>query len=196
MRLFVTGISGLLGLNIALQTRGDFEVNGCYYNHPVTIEGVRPVKLDVTSFAPLNQALRKIRPDVIVHTAGLTNVDACETNPMLAQKLNVQATLHIAKIANAIGAKLIHISTDHLFDGTKPFRTEEDALAPLNAYARTKRDSEIMVQETCPNALIIRTNFIGWGTSVRASFSDWVITSLEQKRDMKMLYFTRDPPKT
>ena len=186
MKLFVTGISGLLGLNIALQTREHSKVSGCYFTHPVALDGIQPLKLDLTSSGPLDQALHKIRPDVIVHTAGLTNVEECEAYPELAQGLNVQATQHVAKVANALGAKLVHISTDHLFEGTKPWRTEEDTPAPLNTYARTKWDAEQVVQETCPDALIIRTNFFGWGTPVRVSFSDWLLTALAQQREQTM----------
>lgn len=193
MKLFVTGISGRLGLNLALQTRERFQVSGCYYTHPIVLDGIRPLKLDVTSFGALEQALRQIRPDVIVHTAGLTNVEGCEANPMLAYRLHVEATQHVAKIANALGAQLVHISTDHLFDGTSPWKTEADSPVPLNTYAKTKWQAEQVVLQVCPDALIIRTNFFGWGTSVRMSFSDWILRALAQQRELTMfsdVFFT------
>lgn len=193
MKLFVTGISGLLGLNIALQTRECFQVSGCYYTHPIILDGIRPLKLDVTSFGASQQALRKIRPDVIVHTAGLTNVEEGEANPVLAHRLNVRAAQHVGRIADTLGAQLVHISTDHLFDGTRPWKTETDVPAPLNTYARTKWQAEQVVLQACSNALIIRTNFFGWGTSVRTSFSDWILQALEQSCELTMfsdVFFT------
>jgi len=193
VKLFVTGISGRLGLNLALQTRELFQVSGCYHTHPIVLDGIQPLKLDVTSFGALEQALRKIRPDVIVHTAGLTSVEECEANPVLAYCLNVEAAQHVAKIADALGAQLVHISTDHLFDGTRPWRSEVDTPAPLNTYARTKWQAEQVVLQACPGALIIRTNFFGWGTSLRASFSDWILRSLAAGQALNMftdVFFT------
>jgi len=193
MRLFVSGVSGLLGLNLALQVRDRFQVSGCYYAHPVILEGVQTLKLNLTSLSSLEQALLKVGADVVIHTGGLTNVEECEANPQLAYRLNVEATRNVAKVTNTLGAKLVHISTDHVFDGTAPWKTEDDVPAPLNIYARTKREAEEVVLEECRNSLIIRTNFFGWGTPVRASFSDWILRALAREDDLTMfsdVYFT------
>lgn len=193
MKLFVTGISGLLGLNIALQARERYQVSGCYYTHPIVLTGVQALKLDLTSDGDLEQVLDEIRPDIIVHTAGLTNVEACERKPELAYRLNVEASQQVAKMAHQLGAQLVHISTDHLFDGTRALSTESDLPTPLNNYARTKWQAEQAVLEACPNALVIRTNFFGWGTPVKWSFSDWILQGLAAGREMTMfsdVYFT------
>jgi len=193
MKLFITGISGLLGLNFALQVRECFQVSGCYYTHPIVLDGIQLLKLNITSFGALEQALRKIRPDVIVHTAGLTNVEECEADPELAHRLNVEAAQHVARVADSMEVQLVHISTDHLFDGTRSWRTETDSPVPLNVYAKTKWQAEQVVLQACPDALIIRTNFFGWGTSVRTSFSDWILRALEQQRELTMfpgVFFT------
>jgi dTDP-4-dehydrorhamnose reductase len=193
MKLFITGISGRLGLNMALQARERFQISGCYYAHPVALDGFQPLLLDATSFGPLSQVLGQVRPNVIVHTAGLTNVDECEADPITAYRLNVETAQHVARVARALGAQLVHISTDHLFDGTKPWQTEEDSPTPLNVYAKTKWQAEQAVREACPDALVIRTNFFGWGTSVRTSFSDWILHYLENSRDLTMfsdVFFT------
>ncbi len=186
MKLFITGISGLLGLNLALQVRDRFQISGCYNHHPVILDGVEIVRLDLTSLDDLEESLRKIQPDVIVHTAGLTNVEECESNPEAAFQLNVEATQHVAKIASALSCRLVHISTDHLFDGTTALKTESDVPSPLNVYAKTKWEAEQIVSNTCPEALIIRTNFFGWGTHIRVSFSDWILLALDQGRELTM----------
>src|SRR3990172_2116970 len=173
MKLFVSGVSGLLGMNLALQARDRFQISGCYYAHPVILEGVQTLKLDLISLSSLEQALLEVGADVVIHTGGLTNVEECEANPQLAYRLNVEATRNVAKVTNTLGAKLVHISTDHGFDGTAPWKTEDDVPAPLNIYARTKREAEEVVLEECRNSLIIRTNFFGWGTPARASFSEF-----------------------
>ncbi len=193
MRLFITGISGLLGLNLALEGREYFEVGGAFFGHPVSMAGVEPVQLDITSLEAAEEALARFAPDVIVHTAALTNVDQCETDAPRAHLLNVTAAHNVAVIAANLGARLVHVSTDQLFDGTKPWTTETDTPAPTNNYGRTKWLAEQAVLGACPNALIVRTNFYGWGTSVRRSFSDWIIENLESRTELTMfsdVYFT------
>ena len=193
MRLFITGISGLLGLNLALQARDRFQVSGCYHAHPIAVDGIQPLKVDITSLRALEEALHAYRPDVVVHTAGLTNVEECEANPALAHRMHVEATQHVAEIANTLPAKLVHISTDHLFDGTAPWKTEADVPNPINAYARSKLEAEGVTLKVCPDALIIRTNFFGWGTPIRMSFSDWILHGLAESRELTMfsdVFFT------
>ena len=193
MKLFITGISGLLGLNIALQLRNRYQVSGCYFAHPIVLDGMQALRLDLTSDEITDRALRQIQPDVVVHTMGLTSVEACEADPALAYRLNVEAASSVAKVANALGAKLVHISTDHLFDGATPWKKEQDAPCPLNVYARTKQEAEEVTLRSCPDALVIRTNFFGWGTRVRTSFSDWIIEALNSGSELTMfsdVFFT------
>ena len=193
MKLFITGISGLLGLNLALQTKDDFTVSGAFHSQPVSLPGCETVPLDVTSPQEVDGALGSLRPDLIIHTVAMTDVDRCESNPTLAQELNQVAARNVARSAAAIGARLVHISTDHLFSGTNPWTTESESPTPVNVYARTKFEGETSVREACPDALIVRTNFFGWGTSVRTSFSDWVLGRLRDGQDLNMFsdaYFT------
>lgn len=186
MRIFITGISGLLGINAALQLKKRHEVSGVYCSHPVTIEHARIVRLDLLDREAVVEAVAGLRPEAIVHTAGLTNVDACEANPEEAEGLHVRASEHIAAAARQVGARLVHISTDHLSDGTKSFVAEDAQLQPLNEYARTKDLAERAVARICPEALIIRTNFFGWGTPVKASFSDWILDGLRQGKTLPL----------
>ena len=193
MRIFVTGISGLLGLNMAVQLRGEHQIAGCYYSHSVDLEGVETLKLDLTHPDEIADALRDARPDLVIHTAGLTSVEACEHDPDLAYRLNVVAAQNAAQATTSLGARMVHTSTDHLFDGTGAWSTENDTTAPLNVYARTKLQAEDAVLRASPDALIVRTNFFGWGTSVRTSFSDWILASLRTRRELTMfsdVFFT------
>lgn len=193
MKLFVTGISGLLGLNVALQARERYQVSGCYHSHPIALDGVDAAEVDVTATDALEQTLTRVRPDLIVHTAGLTNVEACEDNPLLAYRYNAEAAGNVAALARSLGARLAHVSTDHLFDGTMPWRTEADTPTPLNVYAETKRQAEVLVLQAYPDALLIRTNFFGWGPPIRRSFSDWILQALSAQRELTMfadVFFT------
>lgn len=193
MKLFITGISGLLGLNAALQARGRWEVSGCYLSHTVRIKGVDAFRLDATSYEELGAALERIRPDVILHTAGLTNVDRCEEDPERAYRLNVGTTENVSRLALALGASLIHISTDHLFDGTRRLLNEDAPPSPLNAYGQTKWEAERAVERHGPAALIVRTNFYGWGTPHKRSLSDWILEGLAERHELTMfsdVFFT------
>ena len=183
----------MLGLNMALQARQRYQVSGSYYTHPVAHDGMAAIKLDLASFEEAEKSLRRLEPDVVVHTAGLTSVEACEADPEMAYRLNVQLAEHTARVADRMGAKLVHISTDHLFDGQSPWKREQDTPYSLNVYARTKLEAEKAVLQGCSNALVVRTKFFGWGTPVRTSFSDWILQSLAQGRELTMfsdVFFT------
>ena len=193
MKLFITGISGLLGLNLALQGKEIFAVSGTFHSRPVAMEGVEAIQLDVTSLPATKQGLAAIRPDLVIHTVAATNLEECERNPSLASQLNVDAARNVATATASLNAKLVHISTDQLFDGTRPLCTETDTLSPLNTYARTKMLGEQAVLDACPGALVVRTNFFGWGTSARSSFSDWILQGLQHRKELAMfsdVFFT------
>lgn len=184
--LFITGISGLLGLNTALAARGRFEVAGCYRTHPVRLPGVETCAADAADERALGRLFDRVRPDVVLHTAGMSNVDLCEDDPVLAARVNVEASATVARLTHAHAARLVHISTDHLFDGDAPSRREDEPLAPVNVYGRTKAEAERVVRRAHPEALVVRTNFYGWGTSVRTSFSDWILAALERAEPLTM----------
>jgi len=131
-------------------------------------------------------ALRRFNPDLVLHTAALTNMDGCETHPALAHRLNVDATQHVATATQEFGAKLVHFSTVHLFDGTESWTTEEHMPNPLSVYSRTKLKGEEVVLRTCSDPLVIRTDLFGWGTSFNPTLSDWVLDSLRRSRELTM----------
>lgn len=193
MKLLVTGLSGLLGLNAAVALRDRHTVSGAYFEHPVRLRGVAARRLDVNDAGAVARWVEAERPDVVLHTAGLTNVDACETDPRLAERLNVDVAGHVAAAAGAAGAALIHVSTDHLFDGAAALYAEDHPPSPLNVYARTKLAAEQRVRDRHPAPYIIRTNFYGWGHPGRQSFSDWILARLRRGERLRMfhdVYFT------
>ncbi len=116
---------------------------------------------DLTQPEALARTVRQIAPQVIVNAAAYTAVDQAEDEPELAAAVNATAVSVLAREAQAIGAWLVHFSTDYVFDGTgtRPWR-EEDPTAPLNVYGRTKRDGELAVQESGCRHLIFRTSWV------------------------------------
>jgi dTDP-4-dehydrorhamnose reductase len=177
-RVLITGGSGLLALNWAMAMRDVWDVTLVTHRHPVQVLGVKTCSFNLDSPMELGSQFRQLQPHLVVHTAGLTSVDECERSPDLAHHANAEIARNVAMAAVACGAFLIHISTDHLFPNEGSLYSEANATTPLNQYARTKALAETWVQEAAPTALVIRTNFFGWGHQNRQSFSDWIIQGL------------------
>lgn len=193
MRVLLTGGSGLLALNWACCVRRRFDVVLGTHRHRVSLAGTRSVALDLSSPERFTEQLRELAPDVVIHTAGMTSVEQCERFPQDAERANTLLAQHVSVAARACGIRLVHVSTDHLFAGDRPLLSENDRPDPLNAYARTKLRAEERVQAADPQALIVRTNFFGWGHAHRQSFSDWIIGSLRAGRTITMfddVFFT------
>lgn len=179
-RVLITGGSGLLALNWALAIRDQYAVILALHKRVIALTGVETHRIDLESSTQIKTALQQIQPDLVLHTAGLTNVEACEANPGLAHHVNVELAAHVANACAERGTKLVHISTDHLFDGRNASVSETEPIAPVNRYGETKAMAEAAVLGAYPNPLVVRTNFYGWGTSYRHSFTDNIIHSLRQ----------------
>lgn len=150
MKLLVTGAAGMLGHALVGQLQSCHEVVG------VDIQ-----EADLRDAAAARQLLEAHKPEVAIHAAAYTNVDDCETNPSLAWGVNAHATLHVAQACRAVGATMVYISTDYVFDGSKkdPY-SEDDAPNPINVYGQTKLRGEQHVQETLDRYLILRTSWL------------------------------------
>lgn len=185
-RILITGGSGLLALNWAISARGSFDVWLTMHKRLIDLSGTRSVFIDMESVDSIKKLLNEVKPELVVHAAGLTNVDQCESDPELARHVNVGLTANLAKACKGEGIALVHISTDHLFSDDESFSSEDIKPSPLNIYGQTKADAELRVLDIFPNALIVRTNFYGWGTSYRHSFSDVVINALRSNTKIRL----------
>ncbi len=179
-KVLITGGTGLLGVNWALAIKKSFDVVIATHTREISLDGVEVLNIALDSSEQVIAVLAEQKPVIVIHTVGLTNVEQCEENLELARKVNVDLARNVATACSELGIKLVHISTDHLFSGAAPMCREADDVFPVNNYARTKADAELAVLDACPDALVIRTNFYGWGTSYRKSFSDHIISSLRQ----------------
>lgn len=177
-RVLLTGGGGLLALNWACAVRGQWDVVLGIHKRRVQLAGTTTVEIHLEDTARFGIQLSRLSPDLVVHTAGLTNVDECEKYPALAHQANAVLARTVAEAAAVKNVPLIHVSTDHLFPGLHEFYSEQDPVQPINEYGRTKALAEQWVQTAYPSSLIVRTNFFGWGHRYRQSFSDWLIQSL------------------
>ncbi len=186
LRTLITGGSGLLALNWASALRDTYPFILGLHQRKVSLPGVSSVQLNLDSIAELSRQFEVIQPQIVIHTAGLTNIERCESNPMLARRANVILAVNMASVCASFNVPFAHISTDHLYSGFSEFSDENFPMSPLNVYGTTKAEAELRVQEKNPDALIIRTNFYGWGTSYRQSFSDFIIHRLRSEKKLEL----------
>ena len=151
MKAFITGAEGALGT----------AVQNVLHHDGISFVATDIKQLDIVDYRKVNETLLKHRPDVILHFAAVSNVDSCEQNKDLAFRVNAQGTLGLATIARKIGAKLLYVSTNFVFDGTKDEPYGEYAQPnPLNEYGNTKLLGEHYVKDICDRYYIIRTSWL------------------------------------
>jgi dTDP-4-dehydrorhamnose reductase len=184
--ILFTGGSGLLALNWAQAMRDRCVPTLGLHNRNISLAKTFAKKIDLESVDKLMRILEELNCQVVVNTAGLASVEQCESEPVLAHHVNVTIASNVAKACANLGIQLVHISTDHLFSGQEAMIIEGQPTAPVNVYGKTKAEAEHRVSEINPEALVIRTNFYGWGTSYRQSFSDMVIKELRLHQEITL----------
>lgn len=197
-KLFIFGIGGLVGYRISLLAKNKFEVFGSYNERKPNFEFGNIQKLNILDENKVKKILTSVDPDYVIITSALSNVDYCESHKEEAEKVNVKAVKKIFELCEQLGCKLIHISSDSVFDGTKknPY-VEEDPPKPINVYGKTKLDSEKIVLEN-PNNMVVRASVLyGWLPDYLAkipsssmkhnNFSQWLIQNLRDHKDVKII---------
>ena len=156
-RLFVIGIGGLTGSKIVELAKDDFEIFGSYNFRNPKFNFIEQYQLNLLNFEKLNEIIQKTKPDVIINTSAISSVDYCEWHKDIAKKVNVDSVGELQKICTKNGIKLVHLSSDSVFDGTKtePY-VETDTPNPINYYGETKLLGEKIVLEN-PNNLVVRS---------------------------------------
>jgi dTDP-4-dehydrorhamnose reductase len=180
----VTGSSGLLGRRLVSALSGAYEVVGIDKSVP---EGRKDFAVDITHRQRTLESIVTTAPSVVVHTAAETNVDRCETEQDLARRINVDGTANIADACVKVGAKLILISTDYVFDGTKGNYAETDEPNPISFYGLTKLEAERITAATLPDSLIVRTSVLyGWHP-IKLNFATWVLKGLRERQALRVV---------
>ena len=178
--ILITGASGLLGANLLLCAKAHFtNVVGVYGQHKCILPGVETLQADLTDPSTARDLVKRFRPKWIIHTAALADVDSCEERPESAQLWNEGMTRNIVESAGTVEARVVHISTDAVFNGAKGGYSEEDHPDPINVYAATKLAAEKVVAEDGADHLIIRTAIYGWNLQDKLSLAEWVLQRLE-----------------
>ncbi len=187
MTILLTGASGLLGRKILekLIDKKD-KIIALYNRNPVQVysNNVTTIRMDISNTVELEDLIMKTKPDIIIHTAALTNVDQCEVDKRKAWKINVEATRSIVRAAKVAKSYIVYVSTDYVFDGEKGLYTEKDLPNPINYYGLTKLIGEELVRSSDLLYTIIRPSAIyGIGGS-KKSFAEYVIEKLSKGEEV------------
>jgi dTDP-4-dehydrorhamnose reductase len=158
VNVLLTGAAGQVGRALAALVPAD-----------VSVRALTRAELDVTDARAVAQAVAQAHPDAIINAAAYTQVERAEEEPARAQAVNAEGPGHLARAARAAGARLVHVSTDFVFDGTSsvPY-SPQAATHPLNVYGRSKRAGEEQVLALLPGrALVLRTSWVyaPWGAN-------------------------------
>jgi dTDP-4-dehydrorhamnose reductase len=162
MRVTIVGASGLLGRALMREWSED------------AVTGLTSRDADIRDAKRVQQVVKESRPEWVVLAAACTDVDGCEANPEPAFAVNRDGAVNVAKAAGELGARLVFLSSDYVFDGTKaaPYETD-DASNPQSVYGQTKAEAEIRLQELIPDCCIARTSWL-FGTGGKC-FPDTIL---------------------
>ena len=184
-KIYITGICGMLGANLAYLLKDKYIVVGCDV-YKGEMEGVTVEYINLLDSEALEQSVLRYTPDIVIHTAAMVNVDACEEEQELAHSMNYGVTDKLCQICKHNNIKLIYISTDAVFDGEKSgLYRETDEVNPLNIYAKTKLMGEKVVLNEINNT-VLRTNIYGFNYQDKNSFGEWVYKSLLDDKELNM----------
>ncbi len=183
--LLVTGAGGFLGRYVSLQAAASGQsLLGTVHRRGADKNAYPVEAIDLTGPSSARELIERVKPTVVVNCAALTNVDECEIHPDRAHLVNAELPGQLSAACAERGARFIHVSTDSVFDGERGDYTEDDVPRPLNSYAKSKLAGETLVRESCEEALILRTNFIGLSESGTSGLADWIASSLEAGKDI------------
>jgi len=193
-KLLVTGVSGFLGWHICQAALASWDVVGTYNQNATVIDGVDTVALDLRDGGRIADFLDEIRPDAIIHAAALSLPNACELQPELSEKINIDATRSLSEWCGSAGVPMLFTSTDLVFDGEHAPYSEDDAVAPISVYGRHKVVAEKAILENVSNGLVCRMPLMfGYRNGRPASFiGPW----LEKLRNGERLNLFEDESRT
>jgi dTDP-4-dehydrorhamnose reductase len=182
MKIAVIGANGQLGSDLV----------AAFSENDDAVSGLTHAEIDIADFQSVTRALEGIRPEVIVNTAAMHHVENCEREPEKALAVNALGARNLAMAAGDLGAVLMHVSTDYVFDGSKgsPY-SEEDNPRPLNAYGISKLAGEHFVRATTPRHFVIRTSGLYGKSPCRAkgglNFIELMLKLARERGEVKVV---------
>ncbi|MES2629042.1 MAG: NAD(P)-dependent oxidoreductase [Bacteroidota bacterium] len=194
MRIFITGANGLLGQKIVEKVVADRQhqllATSKGENRNAVLNGYDYQSVDISNREEVLAAISGFKPEVIINTAAMTNVDQCEQDREGCQLANVTSVEYLIEAARSTNAHLIHLSTDFVFDGENGPYKEEDTAAPLSFYGNSKLLSEQLVEQSGLEKWSVARTIIVYGTGNRLSRGNivfWVKEMLEEGKEITIV---------
>ena len=186
MKFLVTGSAGLVGSQVVKDLlEQNHEVYSCYHEEKPL--GGTSIPLDLSNKDEIIKVIQEVKPDRIIHSAAMTNVDLCEDQKELAILLNEKATETIAKQAAKQGVFFVYVSTDYVFDGKNGMKKESDTPNPLGFYGKSKLAGELAINNLASSWCIARTSTPFGIHHKKKTFPLWVKENLEAKKEIPVL---------
>ncbi len=174
----ITGAGGFFGANAGIFLNGRVASVGAFRSLSGGSVYGASVSIDLLSGTSIREAVFAARPDVVLHAAALASHEGCDSDPVLAQLINVESTTHLARACADVGAKFVYLSTDAVFDGGRGNYTELDAANPFSVYGETKLLGELAALAAHDDVLVTRTNFFGWSPTGTRSILEFFVNAL------------------
>ena len=166
MKYFVTGVCGQLGFDV-LRRLGERGLPAAGSDLPERYTGpalpdMEYVSADITDRESVAEAVLAARPDCVIHCAAWTRVDAAEDSPGACRLVNAEGTRNVAEACRRVGASMIYISTDYVFNGRgeEPWEPDSKSIDPLNVYGQTKREGELAAAALVSRLFVVRTSWV------------------------------------
>ena len=191
MKILITGANGLLGQAVVNLFKRETDYNliiSSFEEQPFFYTESHYYELDITKRDALKKIMTELSPDVIINCAAYTDVDKCETERELCWRLNVDAVKNLIIASRMNNSRIIHYSTDYVFDGKNGPYTEESKPNPLSFYGRSKLASENALLTSGVNFNIIRTVVLfGTGSKVKQNFALWLLNRLKNNEPVNIV---------
>ncbi|MEW5701513.1 MAG: SDR family oxidoreductase [Candidatus Zixiibacteriota bacterium] len=184
----MTGAGGLLGSAVVetAMARGHVVIAGVHRVRRAWPTDVHVIPLDLTLPRSTEKFIEQAQADWVVHTAAMTDVDRCEQDPAAAIILNVAGTRFLVEAVRTAPTRVVYLSTDYVFDGEHGPYAEDDPVAPINVYGRTKYQGEMIVAEDSNRHVIVRSaSFLGSGGHGRRTFVDAMVEKMRQSPPLR-----------
>lgn len=188
LKLLITGASGWLGGALCRLAAENWDVCGVYHRHPVQVAGVRAFQVDLTRRGDVDDLLRRLSPDAVIHAAAVADVGQCERHPDRTADINVDVPAHLAAWCFRQAVPFGFTSTDLVFDGSRPPYRESSPVNPINHYACQKVRAETDVLKCCGKAAIFRLPLM-IGVSSRSDarhFCRQMLDAIHEGRSLKL----------
>lgn len=185
-KILITGSSGMLGVDLCQELMGDYKIIGTDLVTGNKKHVTSFYQGDITDKKNISGIIAKVKPDIVIHTAAWTDVDACELDGKRAYKINSEGTRNIAHACKKTGSVPIYISTDFVFDGKRkrPYK-EEDRPDPINIYADSKLKGENFIRRLLKKYFIIRTGWL-YGRNGK-NFVDTILAKAKKEKILKIV---------